>query len=604
MKKNITINLFGALYAIDEDACNLLQQYLDNMKRYFSRCEGGDEIADDIEHRVAEIFSDLKAEGVEAISIEHVQEIIHRIGNPEELDADNENQGDAGTADDASAGTGHIPPEQPTDYDGKDAHERKSWSDRRKLFRDPDDKMLGGVMSGLSKYFGATDPLPWRIIMVLLAFFSVMSVGVIYIIAWALIPEAVTDEDRLRMRGIEVNPQTLNDNLLRKVRESEAAHNGPVHTGSNIFKTLFQIIVVLIKIFALCVLGFFILIILGCFYFAITAMVGGVSGVMLTEMFDADAMVLFGNRLFMSSLWIIGISAFVALGIGLYALLRSFLKRPGDKPMGNGARITLTVIALLSLATAISFTVIAALQSEHINRAQQNIEDNRNGYYMNRWDRNELAENNWEVKTYENGQRKGSVYHHIESLFEEGENFKYLKFEKGTDNKPMKVNLCRTQYYPKGDYRLEAIGYAKSYGAFLYVRTDSAMTALVSIPEDDFNGNGNLQHFTLDDMRTTAFASDSLTPECWEDYVKEHVKGWSYVASPTFHHAGGAITYGITNMGEAVGIKNSGAYPWKFGLYKMMIVPVKKAAAQAEVTGMKTAGKRSGRQPDQTHSQQ
>ena len=53
MKKNITVNLFGQLYAIDEDAYSLLEQYLQNMKRYFATREGGDEIADDIEHRVA-----------------------------------------------------------------------------------------------------------------------------------------------------------------------------------------------------------------------------------------------------------------------------------------------------------------------------------------------------------------------------------------------------------------------------------------------------------------------------------------------------------------------------------------------------------------------
>lgn len=48
MKKNITINLYGTLYAIDEDACALLEQYLDNMKNYFHRREGGDEIADEV----------------------------------------------------------------------------------------------------------------------------------------------------------------------------------------------------------------------------------------------------------------------------------------------------------------------------------------------------------------------------------------------------------------------------------------------------------------------------------------------------------------------------------------------------------------------------
>ena len=56
MKKNITINFFGTLYAIDEDAYELLNRYLGDMKRYFSRKEGGEEIADDIEHRVAELM--------------------------------------------------------------------------------------------------------------------------------------------------------------------------------------------------------------------------------------------------------------------------------------------------------------------------------------------------------------------------------------------------------------------------------------------------------------------------------------------------------------------------------------------------------------------
>ena len=86
MKKNITINLFGQLYAIDEDAYELLKRYEENMRSYFLRREGGEEIADDIEHRVAELLSELKSKGVEAVSVEHVEEIIRRIGNPEEMD--------------------------------------------------------------------------------------------------------------------------------------------------------------------------------------------------------------------------------------------------------------------------------------------------------------------------------------------------------------------------------------------------------------------------------------------------------------------------------------------------------------------------------------
>lgn len=100
MKKNITINLFGSLYAIDEDAYELLNQYQNNMRRYFSRKEGGEEIAEDIERRIAELFDELKASGVEAITIEHVRDIISRIGNPEEMDG-TETEATADETDDA-----------------------------------------------------------------------------------------------------------------------------------------------------------------------------------------------------------------------------------------------------------------------------------------------------------------------------------------------------------------------------------------------------------------------------------------------------------------------------------------------------------------------
>ena len=63
MKKNITINLFGQLYNIDEDAYELLEKYQKNIRSYFSRREGGEEVADDVEHRVAELFAELKEQG-------------------------------------------------------------------------------------------------------------------------------------------------------------------------------------------------------------------------------------------------------------------------------------------------------------------------------------------------------------------------------------------------------------------------------------------------------------------------------------------------------------------------------------------------------------
>ena len=80
MKKNISINLFGTLYNIDEDAYNLLENYLNSMKRYFSRQEGGEEIADDIEHRVAELLWKKREAGMTAVDINVVKGIIDTIG--------------------------------------------------------------------------------------------------------------------------------------------------------------------------------------------------------------------------------------------------------------------------------------------------------------------------------------------------------------------------------------------------------------------------------------------------------------------------------------------------------------------------------------------
>ena len=94
MKKNITINLLGRLYAIDEDAYELLKRYTDSLRSYFSRREGGEEIADDIEARIAELFDELKASGVQAITIEHVQDIIHRVGSPEEMESPLSSEGE------------------------------------------------------------------------------------------------------------------------------------------------------------------------------------------------------------------------------------------------------------------------------------------------------------------------------------------------------------------------------------------------------------------------------------------------------------------------------------------------------------------------------
>ena len=74
MKKNITINLCGRLFNIDEDAYELLRHYIDTLRSYFAKQEGGEEIADDIESRIAELLEELKNQGIEAVNIDHIKE--------------------------------------------------------------------------------------------------------------------------------------------------------------------------------------------------------------------------------------------------------------------------------------------------------------------------------------------------------------------------------------------------------------------------------------------------------------------------------------------------------------------------------------------------
>ena len=157
MKKNITINLCGRLFQIDEDAYEMLQQYIDSLRASFGKQEGGEEIADDIEERVAELFDELKAKGTVAINIDHVKDIITRIGRPEELADDN---GNDNPNDNENENRGHRYDSFRTAAQGIRDNVRVRTKGKR-LYRNPNDKLLAGVLSGFAAYTG-TDATWWR----------------------------------------------------------------------------------------------------------------------------------------------------------------------------------------------------------------------------------------------------------------------------------------------------------------------------------------------------------------------------------------------------------------------------------------------------------
>ena len=132
MKKTVTVNLGGTVFHIDEDAYQLLDKYLANLRIHFRREEGSDEIMNDFEMRIGELFNERIRLGYEVISIEQVEEVIRRMGKPEEIFDEEQREPEA-------------EPSRPRS-------EMKTEPVKKRLMRDPDNRIIGGVCGGLAAY--------------------------------------------------------------------------------------------------------------------------------------------------------------------------------------------------------------------------------------------------------------------------------------------------------------------------------------------------------------------------------------------------------------------------------------------------------------------
>lgn len=189
MNKTININLGGIYFHIDELAYEKLRRYLDAINASLSNDPSGkDEIIADIEARISELLSEKIKEERQVINEQHIDEIIKVMGQPEDYTFDEELFND-----------------KKAPY--------QSFHTSKKLFRDSDDKILGGVSSGLGHYFGI-DVIWIRILWLILAFgfgFGFLA----YFLFWILVPEAKTTAEKLQMRGEVVNLS----NIERKIKE-------------------------------------------------------------------------------------------------------------------------------------------------------------------------------------------------------------------------------------------------------------------------------------------------------------------------------------------------------------------------------------------------
>lgn len=353
MKKTVTINISGIIFNIDEDAFNRLQNYLTDINARFSNAEEGREIITDIEARIAELFTGKINPQKQVITIEDVEEMVCIMGNPSDFGGDDNAPNESEKQASSEKGTG-----------------------KKRIYRDTDNRVLGGVCSGLGAYFNI-DPVFIRILMVI-SFFAFGPL--LYIILWIAIPKAKTTAQKLEMKGEKVNISNIEKSIreefdevkqnFKNINKSKVYADGQsfVEKMGQLFLTVFgslaKIFVVIIGVFLLFV-GLSLLIgFLSTTIFGLSDISIGDHSMTLSQFFnvffDSDA----GFLLILS---LILVSIIPIIGI-LYSGIRLIFKiNPVNKIVG----ITLTILWFLSITCLIVFGITEASNFRYSGQADQ-----------------------------------------------------------------------------------------------------------------------------------------------------------------------------------------------------------------------------------------
>lgn len=186
MNKTLDINIANQIFHIDENAYMILKNYLDAIKRSLANEASRDEIIQDIEARIAELFIERMISDKQVISVQDVNAVINIMGEPEDY---------------------HL-------SDDDEPQEKSQYRTERKLYRDRDASYISGVSAGLAHYF-RIDPVWVRLLWII---FTISSAGwaiLFYIIFWIIVPEAKTTAEKLAMKGEPINLS----NIEKKIKE-------------------------------------------------------------------------------------------------------------------------------------------------------------------------------------------------------------------------------------------------------------------------------------------------------------------------------------------------------------------------------------------------
>ncbi|MDD7597771.1 MAG: PspC domain-containing protein [Prevotella sp.] len=573
MKKNITINMLGRLYAIDEDAYGLLQQYIDTLRSYFAHKPDGKEIADDIEARIAELFDDLKTQGIEAINIQHVQDIITRIGDPKEM-------------------VEEEPQEEGTAMQEEEQAEEKSMGSRlkeevvayfkrlrksgKRLYRDPTDKKITGLLAGCARYFGG-DPLWWRLACVLLVFITFntsLSSGrffhvtpftwtplwlvIIYFMISIITPVAQNPEDRLKMKGKDVTPQSLAQEVTEEHVQADTTQ--PRRSGaSGCVAGFFKIILLLIK-------GVFIL---ACIFAGLVLVAALATLIVLLTMPD-----LFGDSEFaklyshavspsLSIVCVVGMAGvlFITLYCGIHSILSNTQKL---MPMGTPQRLMWAGLWTVSLIVAIVSGIAIGARMTIAERKMDDIrheayikENTHNGVFINETDWDFLNQGGWYLLVAPSNRE--DRYTSSGEYYTGNQGMRYLSgySEWGLG---YQVEREKTEVTP-GTYTLSVAARTNGKGAYVYAIADGRKY-MVEIP-----ANGNTGGDIWAEAKRRLGVADSLSSDPDRTYYQNIVDandskgyGWNRVEIKNIRSTKGTIRYGVSTKSSFTGTTFAGQW--------------------------------------------
>jgi phage shock protein PspC (stress-responsive transcriptional regulator) len=388
MNKTVNMNLGGFFFHIDEDAYQKLNRYFDAIKKSLSS-DGRDEIMNDIENRISELFSERLTKDKQVLSVKDVDDIIVVMGQPEDYKIEEDEP--------KKTTYTYIP------------------SGSKKLYRDTENGILGGVASGLGHYFGI-DKVWIRVALVLLIFAGFGTGILAYIILWVVSPEARTTAEKLEMRGepitisnIEKKVKQEFENVSEKFKSATGKFNDVDYSKFNnqmkssaekingslegIFGSIFKVVGKLVGIFVVCIAS---AALIGLIISAFT--LGSTSFIHAPWMDYFKTFNYTGNSLFTISL-----AFLLAVGIPFFALLYLGLKIlvTNLRSMGTAAKyslISLWIMAILTLVFLISRQVSEiAFENKVVEKKTLNINPSdtlhikfkTNDYYSKNFDEHE-----------------------------------------------------------------------------------------------------------------------------------------------------------------------------------------------------------------------